>query len=285
MVFLGDTSDRQELVGRGSNKACLQVFDLLPLFVHRGSVDALLQTSSTRFHIAPTDVSPCRRMAFGPFSKNHCLTSPKVRTLRKFTIVRTIRKSAPFRVGYLRLGGPIRPISRRRSLFPSSPTLCPVPLPYGWDTTHVGSIGLTQLLMKKSMVRSGWSLYPGERLGCRHPQHAEVILPTYHFGDGLSASLAMSASRGFMMTLHLRSTLPSFPSPSPRRGWQRSEHCSQSFTPRITRQHVWVGTPGHHRARSGSLSPCSILLHEPYEVQRICVRLPPGRSTAKARGF
>ncbi len=87
------------------------------------------------------------------------------------------------------------------------------------------------------------------------------------------------------MTLHFRSTLPSFPSPSPRRGWQRPEHCSQSFTPQITRQHVWVGTPGHRRARSGSLSPCSILLHEPYEVQRLCVRLPPGRSIAKARGI
>src|SRR6266571_2808108 len=55
---------------------------------------------------------------------------------------------------------------------------------------------------EEECVRHGWSLYPGGRLGCRHPQHAEVILPTYHFGDGLSASLAMLASRGFIMTLH-----------------------------------------------------------------------------------
>ena len=88
----------------------------------------------------------------------------------------------------------------------------------------------------------------------------------------------MCASRGFMMTLHLRSTLPSFPSPPPRRGWQRSEHCPQCFALRITRQHVWVGTPGHHGARSGSLSPSSILLHEPYEVPRMYVRSPPGHS-------
>ena len=168
-----------------------------------------------------------------------------------------------------------------RHLIPSAPSpFLTVGIPRA-----VGSIGLTQLSMKKNVARPGWSLYPGGRLGCRHPQHAEVIQPTYHFGDGLSASLAMSASRGFMMTLHLRSTFPSFPSPPPRRGWQRSEHCPQSFAPRITRQHVWVGTPGHHRARSGSLSPSSILLHGPYEVLQEYACAPPGRSMAEARGF
>jgi len=146
------------------------------------------------------------RWAFGPFSgRIHRLTSPKVRTSPVFSTVRTKRKSAPFRVGYLRQGGPIRPVTRRHSLFPSSHTLCSIPLPYGRDTTYVGSIGLTQLSMKKNVVRSGWSLYPGGHLGCRHPQRVEVILPTYHFGDGLSASLAMSASRDFTLTLHMRS--------------------------------------------------------------------------------
>ena len=57
------------------------------------------------------------------------------------------------------------------------------------------------------------------------------------------------------MTLHWRAALPAFPRPPPRRGWQRSEHCSQSFVPRMTRRHVWGGTPGHRRARSGSTSP------------------------------
>src|SRR5712691_9251659 len=101
------------------------------------------------------------------------------------------------------------------------------------------------------------------------------------FGYGLSASLAIVPSRGFKMTLHLRSTLPAFPSLPPRRGWQRSEHCSQSFVPRITRQHVWVGTPGHHGARSGSLSPYSILLHRPYEVSQEYDCGPPGHSALK----
>ena len=117
-------------------------------------------------------------------------------------------------------------------------------------------------------VRPGWSLYPGEHCGCRRSQNPEAVLPTYHFGCGLSASLATSRSRGFMMTLHLRSTLPSFPSLFPRRGWQKPAHCSQSFGPRMTRQHVWGGTPGHHRVRIGSLSPYPILLHKPYEVSQ-----------------
>jgi hypothetical protein len=222
------------------------------------------------------------RWAFGPFSgKIHRRTSPKVRTFHVFSPVRTKRKSAPFRVGYARVCGPIRPITGRHALFPSSHTLCAIPLPCGRATTYVGCIGLTQLSTKKHVVRSGWSLYPGGRIGYRHPHRAEVIQPTYHFGDGLSASLAMDTSRGFPMTLHLRSTLPSCPRPPPRRGWQRSEPCPQSFVPRMTRQHVWVGTPGHHGARSGSLSPSSILLHEPYEVQRMYVRSPPGHSTVK----
>ena len=92
-------------------------------------------------------------------------------------------------------------------------------------------------------------------------------------------------SRGFKMTLHLRSTLPDFPSPPPRRGWQRSEHCPQSFAPQITRQHVWVGTPGHRRARIGSTSPYAILLHRPYGVSQEYACSSPGRSAASGGAF
>ncbi len=92
------------------------------------------------------------RWAFGPFSERvHRLTSPKVRTFHVFSTVRTRQKSAPFRVGYVRICGPIRPATGRRSLSLSSHTLCSVPLPYGRDTTFVGNIGLTQLSMKKTM--------------------------------------------------------------------------------------------------------------------------------------
>jgi hypothetical protein len=165
LVFLGDTSDRQEHGGRGSNKQFLEVFDRPPCLVRSGAIDTFLQSSYIAFHGVPVDVGPRGGgMFFRPFSENHRLTSPKIRTLLDFSTVRTTRKSAPFRVGYLHLGGPIRSITERRSLFPSSPTLYSVPLPCGWDTTGVGSIGLTQLLMKKNVVRSGWSLYPGGRL-------------------------------------------------------------------------------------------------------------------------
>ena len=155
LVFLGDTSDRQELVGRGANKQLLEVFDPPPCLVRGGAIDTLLQSSYLPFHRVPIDVSP-RGVGggFSPFSENHRLTSPKIRTLLDFSTVRTKRKSAPFRVGHLRLCGPLRPITGRRSLFPSSPTLCSVPLPCGSGATDVGSRGLTQLLMKKEVVRS-----------------------------------------------------------------------------------------------------------------------------------
>jgi hypothetical protein len=85
-------------------------------------------------------------------------------------------------------------------------------------------------------------------------------------------------SRGFTLTLHGCSALCSFPSLPPRRGWQRRERCPQSFRPRITRQPVWVGTPGHRRARRGSLSPSSILLHGPYEMPQEYACSSPGRN-------
>jgi len=109
--------------------------------------------------------------------------------------------------------------------------------------------------------------------------------PTHHFGYGLSASLAMLGSRGFTLTLHRCSAWFPFPSLPPRRGWQRPEHCSQSFVPLITRRHVWVGTPGHHRARMGSLSPYSILLHRPYEVWQEHACSPPGHSIRPPGGL
>src|SRR5215813_11148432 len=88
-----------------------------------------------------------------------------------------------------------------------------------------------------------------------------------------------------MKTLHLCSTFPAFPSPPPRRGWQRSEHCPQSFVPQITPQHVWVGTPGHRGARLVLLPPFfSILLHRPCEVLQEYACSLPGRSGHKTRG-
>jgi len=150
--------------------------------------------------------------AFGPFSgKIHRLTSPKVRTFYGFSTVRTRRKSAPFRVGYLRVCGPIRPVTRRHSLFPSSHTLCPIPLPYGRDTTSVGSIGLSQLSMKKNMGNPAGVCAPVGFLDVVAFRMMRRSSPTPHFGYGLSASLAMLGSRGFPLTLHRCSAWFPFP--------------------------------------------------------------------------
>jgi len=226
------------------------------------------------------------RWAFGPFSgKIHRLTSPKVQTFHVFSTVRTRRKSAPFRVGYPRLCGPVRPITGRHSLFPSSHTLCSLPLPYGRDTTCVRSIGLTQLPMKKNMSGTVGVCTPVGLLNVAAVTATRQSYPHTILVMACQPLWPFARSRGFKMTLHLRSTLPIFPSPSPRRGWQKPEHCPQSFVPRITRQHVWVGTPGHHRARSGSLSPSSILLHRPCEVSQEYGCAPPGHSAASGGAF
>src|SRR5712691_5628218 len=58
LVFLGDTSDCQELIGRGSNKQFLEVFHCPPCLVRGGAIDTFLQTSYMTFHGAPLDVSP-----------------------------------------------------------------------------------------------------------------------------------------------------------------------------------------------------------------------------------
>src|SRR4051794_5534152 len=87
--------------------------------------------------------------------------------------VRTRRKSAPFRVGYPRSRGPIRPITGRPSLPPTSFTRCSIPLPCGRDTTEVGSVGLTQLPTEKNGDRFGWSLYPGGSPWMSSPSSAE----------------------------------------------------------------------------------------------------------------
>jgi len=219
------------------------------------------------------------RWAFGPFSgRIHRLTSPKVQTFHVFSTVRTRRKSAPFRVGHARVCGPIRPVTRRRSLFPSSHTLCSVPLPYGRDTTSVGSIGLTQLSMKKSVEDPAGVCVPVGPLNVAAFSAPRQSYPHTILVMACQPLWPFARSRDFRMTLHSRSALSSFPSPPPRRGWQRSEHCSQSFVPPITCQHVWVGTPGHYGARIGSLSPYAILLHRPYEVSQEYGCAPPGHS-------
>ena len=101
---------------------------------------------------------------------------------------RTRQKSAPFLVGSPRSRGPIRPVTGRPSLPPTSFTPCPVSLPRGRATTEVGDVGLTQLPIEKNVggvvgayARWGWS-------DVAAPQASGAVLPTYRFGPGLSAS-------------------------------------------------------------------------------------------------
>ena len=120
-----------------------------------------------------------------------------MKALLRFPTAKTRRKSAPFRVGYLRACGPIRPITGRPSLPPTSFTRYSVPLPCGRATTVVGSVGLTQLSMEKNADRLGWSLYPGGSVWMSSPSQEKGDPTHLPFGHGLSALLAVSSLRGF----------------------------------------------------------------------------------------
>jgi hypothetical protein len=98
------------------------------------------------------------------------------------------------------------------------------------DREEWGPVRLESLPRWESrMRRTGWN---------------RAIRPTYHFGHGLISLFGRLQFTGLEMTLHSRSTFRSFPSPSPRRGWQGSEHCPRSFGRRIAPSPVRVGTPG-----------------------------------------
>ncbi len=69
---------------------------------------------------------------------------------------------------------------------------------------------------EEEYVRHGWRLYPGERIGCRRPHVDEAVLLTYLLVVAYQPLWPLGHSRGFMMTLHFRSTLPAFPSATSR---------------------------------------------------------------------
>jgi hypothetical protein len=177
--------------------------------------------------------------------------------------VRTSRKSAPFRVGSLRGGGPIRPITGRLSLPPTSFTLCSVPLPCGRATTEVGSIGLTQLSIEKNPDRFGWSLYPGGNVWMSSSSSEEGRSDPLTFW-----SRPVSPFGRFVVTRLERLftyVQPSDPSLVRLRiqGWQGPDRCPRSFGRRITPSPVRVGTPGHHRVRGGIATSFTTLLDRP----------------------
>src|SRR5262245_31926456 len=86
LVFLGDTSDRQEFRGRSAHKEFLEVLDRPPGLLRGGPIDTLLHASYIPFDRVPVDVGPRGDgVFFSPFDEGfHRLTSPKIRTLRQF---------------------------------------------------------------------------------------------------------------------------------------------------------------------------------------------------------
>ena len=193
LVFLGDTSDRQERVGRGSNQQFLEVFDRPPCLVRGGAIETLLQASSMPFHGVPVDVGPRGGgVVFSPFSENSPSHISKDTDVARFL-------SRKDHTEVCTLSGWVSPPRR--------------PSPPYYRAAFAFSV-LSYPLLHPPSLRSGYHgrgehrAYPGvdeeecgpvrlESLprwafGCRHPQSLEVILPTYPFGDGLSASLAMS---------------------------------------------------------------------------------------------
>src|SRR3954454_3427818 len=119
---------------------------------------------------------------------------------------RTRRKSAPFRVGYPRSRGPIRPIKGRPSLPPTSFTPRPISLPCGRATTEVGDVGLTQLLIEKNVDGVVGTYAPVGVIGCRRPT-GEWSSPTHvPFWSRLLSLFSRFAFTELDAALHLRST-------------------------------------------------------------------------------
>ncbi len=119
---------------------------------------------------------------------------------------RTRRKSAPFRVGSPRSRGPIRPITGRPSLAPTSFTPRPISLPCGRATTEVGDVGLTQLLIEKNGGGVVGAYAPVGLIGCRRPT-GERGGPTHvPFWSRLVSPFSRFAFTELYVALHSRST-------------------------------------------------------------------------------
>jgi len=131
---------------------------------------------------------------------------PKGHEVIKDSRRRTRRKSAPFRVGSPRSRGPIRPITGRPSLPPTSFTPCPVSLPCGRATTEVGDVGLTQLPIEKNLDGMVGTYAPVGLIGCRRPT-GEWSSPTHvPFWSRLVSLFSRFAFTELYTALHLRST-------------------------------------------------------------------------------
>jgi hypothetical protein len=146
------------------------------------------------------------------------------------------------------IGGPIRPITGRPSLFPTSSTRCAVPFPCGQDTTRMGGAQRAYPVdCRGDALRSGWDLSPGGAFGCRYRPLPPVVRPT------LPVWLRPISLFGrFRLTgctvLHICSTFRASLG-CPRLEAGRLRPLSPGLrTKLLPAMRAWVETPGHHRA-------------------------------------
>ena len=113
------------------------------------------------------------------------------------------------------LRGPIRPITGRPSLFPTSSTRCAVPFPCGQDTTRMGGAQRAYPVdCRGDALRSGWDLSPGGAFGCRCWPLPPAVRPTLPFWLRPVSLFGRFRLTGCAV-LHICSTFRGFPGPPP----------------------------------------------------------------------
>ena len=113
------------------------------------------------------------------------------------------------------IGGPIRLITGRPSLFPTSSTRCAVPFPYGQDTTQLGGAQRAYPVdCRGDTLRLGWDLSPSGAFGCRCLSPPPDSRPTLPFWLQPVSLLGRFRLTGCTV-LHICSTFRGFPGPPP----------------------------------------------------------------------
>jgi hypothetical protein len=156
---------------------------------------------------------------------------------------RTSRKSAPFRVGYPRFHGPIRPITGRPSLSPTSSTLCSIPLPCGRDTI-AGEHRAYPVVSREECGSARLESVPRRELV--NALHGGITMQSYpltFWSWPISLFGQFHLHEVYRLFTYVQ---PSGPSLVHLRieARRRSERCPRSFRRRITPLPVRVGTPG-----------------------------------------
>jgi hypothetical protein len=103
----------------------------------------------------------------------------------------------PFGLGIPARGGPIPAVTAELSLLPTSRSPYTIALPYRRATAEAERKGLPQLTTEKLRIGEVGAYTPVGVLDVAPLFGRRGDQPTYHFGHGMSASFAVSDSRGF----------------------------------------------------------------------------------------